>query len=208
MKFFKLFLVLFWLLACKQTDSQNTLDDKEEIQNLIRQVLNWSQPKSIELLPVLTDSKDSSCVGFDFNKLKSNIDKLKETNLFAEEFIENYNQIIQTLDQKIKSKEFEKWYPYGDLPPFSFANDVDPWCLCQDIPYEKPNPWDLVEVTVVNLNKEKGELYWKWGKLELNQGAGWNKFAYGFSVIKENGKWKINYMEGFDFDKSVQMDGK
>jgi hypothetical protein len=212
MRILRLTFLLLGLLhfGCNQTHSENdsnTVDDKEQIQGLIRRMLNWSSEHPIELLPVLTDSKDSSCIGFDFYKHKLNLDQLKKTNLFSEEFIENYNQIIQTLDRKIKSKEFDKWYPYGELPTFAFANDVDPWCLCQDIPYDKPNPWDLVEVTPINLNKIKGELFWKWGKLELKEDVGWKEFSYKFRVLKEKGQWKIEYLEGFDFNNSTRKGG-
>ena len=211
MKYIRLTVFVFGLLlfGCYQTISKTTsvTEDTQQIQNLIRQVLNWSESKnSINLLPALTDSKDSICIGFDFNKHKLNLDKLKETNLFAKEFIENYNEIIQTLDRKIKSNEFDKWNTY-ELPTFIFANDVNPYCLCQDVPYDKPNPWDLLEVEIINLNSEKGELNWKWGKTELNEASGWKEFTYRFKVIKENGKWKIAYLQGFDFNESTRKDG-
>jgi len=119
--------------------SKNVLKDKKEIQKLIRKVLTWSESKgTIELLPVLTDSKDSVYIGFDMAKHKSNLDKLKRTNFFAVEFIDNYNQIILTLDKKLRNGEYEEWL-VGDLPTFIFANDVDPWWSGQD-----HFPWKLV----------------------------------------------------------------
>ncbi len=182
-------------------------NDKQEIQNLIRKVLSWSASKnSIDLLPTLTDRKDSIYVGFDLEKLKVNLEKLKETNFFSAGFISNYNQIILTLDKRLKNQEFEKWL-VGDLPTFAFANDVDPWCFCQDVPYDKPNPWNLVEVNVISLNNEKGKLYWKWGRLELNAAPDWRDFKYKFGVEKENGKWKVSYLQGFDYKESIRKDG-
>jgi hypothetical protein len=124
------------------------------------------------------------------------------TNFFSVEFIENYNQIILTLDKKIKNKEFDKWYTY-ELPTFHFANDIDPWTLCQDVPYDKPNPYDFVEVKVIKLEKEKAELNWTWGKLDLNSDKGWKEFTYKFHVVKENSNWKISYLQGFDFKDST-----
>jgi hypothetical protein len=182
-------------------------NDKQEIQSLIRKTLNWSESKnSFDLLPALTDGKDSTCIGFDLEKLKVNLEILKATNFFSAAFIDNYNQIILTLNKKIKNKEFEKW-SVDELPTFSFANDVDPWSLCQDVPYDKPNPWDLVEVEIINLNSQKGELYWKWGKPELNGSPDWKDFKYKFNVEKENSQWKISYMQGFDFNESTRKDG-
>jgi hypothetical protein len=94
----------------KLTISQNT-KDKEEIKLLIQQVLNLADSKnSIDLLPVMTDSKDSIYIGFDIDKLKKNLEKLKATNFFATEFIDNYYQIITTLDQGLRSGKYEKWF--------------------------------------------------------------------------------------------------
>jgi hypothetical protein len=190
----------------KTLKSSNISNDKQEIQNLIRKVLNWGESKnSINLLPTLTDSKDSIYVGFDLEKLSVNLKKLKETNFFSSGFIDNYNQIILTLDKRLRNEEFNKWL-VGDLPTFGFANDIGPWCLCQDVPYDKPNPWNLVEVVIINLNNEKGKLYWKWGKPELNGAPGWKEFTYKFDVEKENGKWKVSYLQGFDFKESIRKD--
>ena len=93
---------------------------------------------------------------------------MKNTGFFEDEFIANYKKIIQTLDKKIKNKEFEAWNIY-QLPTFNFANDVNPWCLCQDVPYDKPNPYDFVIVEIIHFDKDKAELNWKWGKLKENQ---------------------------------------
>jgi hypothetical protein len=191
----------------KQTDSVSATvvsNDKEEILNLIRQTLNWANSKnSIDLLPALSDSKDIAYVGFDLKKHRKNLDKLKKTNFFTSEFIDNYNKIILTLDKKLRNKEFDEW-SVGEFQTFSFANDVDPWSLNQDVPYDNPNLWNLIDVEIINLESDKGELVWKWGKPELNTAPGWKEFRYKFRVAKENGKWKINYLQGFDFEESIK----
>lgn len=90
----------------------------------------------------------------------------------------------------------------GDLPTFCFANDANPWCLCQD-----NLSWNLVEVKIIKLNNSSGELYWKWGKSELDKSADdWKNFTYKFKVKKENGNWRISYLQGFDFKESTQKD--
>ncbi|HEY2580465.1 MAG TPA: hypothetical protein VGI43_01585 [Mucilaginibacter sp.] len=178
------------------SSSQN---DNEEIQNLIRNMLAWSDSKNrVLLVPVITNGKDSIYTSFDLNELKANLEKLKATNFFSAEFIENYKQIILTLDQEMKDKKFSPWST-GELPPFNFANDVNPWCDCQD-----NSSWSAIKVCVVNLNNESGELYWKWGDLDANASADWKDFRYKFKVKKEDGKWKISYMEGFDFNDSIK----
>ncbi len=178
--------------------------DKEEVQILIREMLIWADSKEcIDLLPVITDSKNSIYVGFDLDKHKQNLEKLKATNFFVTEFIENYNQIILTLDNGLRNGKYEEWL-VGDLPTFVFANGVNPWCLCQDIPYDNPNPWSFITIEIIDLDYAKGELNWKWGNLENNSNPNWKEFKYKFRVVKENNQWKIAYLEGFDFEESTK----
>jgi hypothetical protein len=174
--------------------------DKEEIQNLIRQVLNWADLNYFNLMPMLTDSQDSVYIGFDLNKHKLNLDKLNATGYFANEFIENYNQIILTLDKMYRNHEFEKWHVIYGLPHFGFSSGANEWCACQDVPYDNPNPLDYVEIEVIKLNEDSAQLIWKWGLLELKQSS-WNDFSYKFRAVKENDKWKIAYLQEFDFEK-------
>ncbi len=215
MKHIKLTTLIIGLLlfGCNQADNKKTLvteektttstDDKEQIQNLIRQVLNWADTKnSIDLLPVLTDSKDSVYIGFDLDKHKQNLDKLQQINFFATEFIENYNQIILTLDKGIRNGNYDQWL-VGDLPTFIFANDHSPWCNCQD-----NDDWNKVQVRVIKLTDNQGELEWTWGNLSADTHSSWKEFAYKFRVVKENYKWKIVYLTGFDFKESTRKDGQ
>lgn len=111
--------------------------------------------------------------------------------------MENYNAIYHTLDEQLKNNEVE-WL-VEEMPPF--GNGADPWCNCQDVPFDEPNPWSLIEIEIVNLDSNSGQLNWKWGGLEPNSGSGWNEFRYKFKVVKVNDSWKIDYMEGFDFDE-------
>lgn len=182
-------------------------DDKEQIRSLIRQVLNWAESgNTINLFSVTTDRKNRVNVGFNLYKHRQNLDKLRQTGLFSDEFIENYNKIILTLDRKIKANEFEKWM-VGDLPSFNFANGVNPWCGCQDVPYDKPNPSDFVGINIISLNNNKGEVNWYWGGLKSDTDPSWKRFSYKFRVVKQNGRWKIAYLEGFDFKISIAKSG-
>ncbi len=172
--------------------------DKEEIKRLICQVLKWANFEGIiGLYSPLEDNAENVYTGFDLEKHKQIIEELKATHFFAAEFIENINEIYLTLDEKLKNGELE-WF-VGELAPF--GNGANPWCNCQDVPYDNPNPWDLIEIEIIDLGAKEGELYWKWGNLEETTDPGWKKFRYRFRVVKENMKWKISYLEGFDFDE-------
>lgn len=219
-----LFVIISWLSICLSCYSNNKqgktetateavrfrsvstdkTQDKEEIQKLIRTVLNWSQSDStFHLLPCLTNKNGSIYVGFDMKQLHKNVEILHKTDLFSNEFIDNYKRIILTLDKKIRNKQFEVWF-VGDLPTFSFANDVDPWSLSQDVPYDKPNPLDYVEVTTIKLDNTNGDLYWTWGKPELNDSPDWKTFSYKFKVTQKKGRWRISYLQGFDFNDAIR----
>lgn len=168
--------------------------DSKEIESLIREVLKWADSdKSIDLLPVTSGDNDSIYTGIDKDKLKQNIVKLTNSNLFSNEFIENYNQIILTLDQRLKNNDFEygPWY-VGDMPPFNFASGANPWCQCQD-----NMDWNLVEVEQINDN----EFQWKWGGLKEDTHQSWKDFRYTFNVTQEDSKWKISYLEGFNINE-------
>lgn len=169
------------------------LADKIEVQNLIREVLSWTDSdNSIDLLPVSAGVNDSIYTGFDQDKLKQNITKLTNSNLFSKEFIENYNLIISTLDQRLKNNDFEygPWY-VGDLPPFNFSSGLSPWCQCQDI----------MDLNLVEVEQIKGnDFQWKWGGLSEETHQSWKNFRYKFRVIQEDSKWKISYLEGFNID--------
>lgn len=190
----------------RKLQKEKIVTDEEEIQNLIRKVLFWADfinDFGVEPIIRLTDSQGRFYIGFDLNGHKKFLDMLREIDLFAKEFIENYNQIILTLDKKLRNNEYEKWL-VGKLPPFNFANDYNPWCNCQDAPYDSPNPWDCVEVKVIEINNDRAQLIWTWGGLNSNMDSSWKEFSYNFRTVKENGKWKIAYMEGFDFEQGVK----
>jgi len=219
---FTLVVLAFCLLGCKEnsgskaTETQvkasvklsapatpDTTKDKQEIQKLIRNLLVWAEDhKGVpDLLPFVINRQDSTVTGFDLGKLKGVDDSLKTTGFFSKEFINNYNQIIQVLDRKMKDKEIAP-FSTGEIPPFGFDTDADPWCNCQEVPYDSPNAYSLVDVHIVELNSESGKLYWTWGSLPKDVSAGWKTITYKFNVKKEDGKWKISYLQGFDIKRA------
>jgi len=165
--------------------------DKVEISELIRKLYKWEDKNQITIgQTAITDENEEKVIGFDTNKNLEFVDQLRRTNLFSEEFLSNYQRIVETLDKKIKTKEME-WFA-GDIPPY--GNGANPWCNCQDEPYE--NHWDKLEITFTEINKSEATLSWTWGQSD------WSKdFNYKVRVKKENGKWKISYLQGFDIDE-------
>jgi hypothetical protein len=105
--------------------------DEEKIQLLIRNVLAWGESKKcIELIPVITDNKDSLCIGFDLEKVKANLDTLRSTGYFSTEFIDNYDQILVTLDKEMKNKQFAPW-SINELPPLTLQMMLTPGVIAR-----------------------------------------------------------------------------
>ncbi|HLN94977.1 MAG TPA: hypothetical protein VK183_05015 [Flavobacterium sp.] len=175
-------------------DAGDVVDNKAQIQELIRRVYKWHEAKEPADDEMITDSNDSLYIGFSQTVLKRELAEMKATNLFSKAFLDNYHRIFITLDRKLRRNEIV--WPVGELPPF--GSGADPWCNCQDIPYD--NPWDSIAVEIVRLTDEKAELVWKWGDTGANTSPEWKQARYRFRVVKEDAKWKIAYMEGFDFE--------
>lgn len=184
------------------TESNSELHDTTaqviKVQTLIRKMLNWAESDhTFQLHPWLTDEKDSIVIGFDQKIISKNISILNSTGFFAKEFIDKYKNLVTAIDKKIRKGEYGEIYT-NEMPPYNFATDVNPWTLCQDIPYNKPNPYDYVEVILLKMDGNCGEFDWKWGRLDSNVAPDWRSFSYRFKVILEGGKWKISYLKGFD----------
>jgi len=167
----------------------------DEIKNVLLQVFAWADSKdAIELLPAVSDLQDSIYTGFDFDLHRKNIEALMKTNLFSIEFIENYNQIILSLDKGLKEKMYNEWY-IGDLPTFIFANGINPWCMCQTLTSDA-----VGDLEIININDTCSELIWRWP-------SGYDWLDFKIKTRKENGVWKISYLQGFDFTESIRKDG-
>jgi len=178
------------------TEENNSTEEKEQIQNLIRQVFTWADSKNgISLVPVLKDSKDSIFIGVDLEEHKQNLKKLHQTNFFATEFIENYNKLILTLDNGLRNEKYEQWL-VGDLPTFSFANGWNPWCCAQSNCLD-----ESFQIEIIKLDNNSGEL-----KYKRDKDSSWIDFV--FRIKKENGIWKISYLQGFDYKDGIKRDGE
>ncbi|MDP9046830.1 MAG: hypothetical protein M3N14_01750 [Bacteroidota bacterium] len=191
------------ILKVNAPPTPDTTKNKQEIQILIRDLLVWAEGRKgvPDLLPFVINRPDSIVTGFDLSKLNGVDDSLKTTGFFSKAFIINYNQIIQVLDRKMKNREIEP-FSTGEIPPFGFDSDADPWCDCQDVPYDSPNAYSLVDVHIIELNNESGKMYWTWGNLPKGVSPDWRTVTYKFNVTKEGGKWKISFLQGFDIKRA------
>ncbi|HQR00689.1 MAG TPA: DUF3828 domain-containing protein, partial [Ferruginibacter sp.] len=77
----------------------------------------------------------------------------------------------------------------NDLSPF--GNDANPWCNCQDYPDDY---WKRLTIRDIKAVGDSAVFSWTWG----------DDLRYRVKAKKENGNWKISYLQGFDFSNYEQ----
>jgi len=161
--------------------SSNT--DEENLLKLTRNLYDWHETKSSKSdFEPISDEQDSAYIGLDLEKHKKRLTELKKTGFFAEDFLKNYDKIALSIDADLKNKKME-WL-VGDMPPFGI--DANPWCNCQDNP---DNYWKTLTIKDLELNNNVATFNWTWG----------SDFNYTIKAIKTGDKWKITYLQGFNF---------
>ncbi|MDR6969625.1 ribonuclease HI [Flavobacterium arsenatis] len=203
MKHINLIIILLTvtLFSCKQSENKTesetiilaipskTTNDSLELQNLTRALYKWNETKSsqADFDPIQIEKTDSVYTKLDLDSHKKRLKELSETNLFSEQFIENYDKIALTIDEKMLNKTIV--WNIGELPSFGF--DANPWCNCQDNP---DNYWEILTIKKLAIKENKASFVWTWG----------DDFQYKTKAIKENNVWKIAYLEGFDFNEFIK----
>lgn len=185
-----LFLFIFLcgtLLGQKTKNNYSINDEKEEIRDLLIDVMKWHDKTDpfIGYEPIF-DPGSGQATGMDLKVLQDGLNELKETELFDASFIANYRTIVRSLHTKIQNKEIE--FVEGDLAPYA---EADPWCNCQDVPNDFS--WGQMHIKFISLDKNMAEITWTWDDSEESQ-----SFSYGVKMRKMRGKWRITYMQGFD----------
>lgn len=164
--------------------------DSLEITTLLRNMYRWYETKNTigEFSPTTNTSKDTLYIGIDWKKHNNRLKQLKETGFFANDFLDNYQKIAVYIDSQLKDGSTQ-WY-VGEISPFE--PDANAWCNCQDNPEKY---WEKLTIFDIHTSQELTTCKWTWG----------DDFSYSVAVKKENGLWKIAYLDGFDF-KNYSME--
>lgn len=204
MKFSKLFfssliclsLVSFKPMNAKPLKNSNTsiyfLTDKQQIETLIRKAYEWIETKgsNSDFDPV-ENKKGDKYIGLNLKAHNKRLEELKKSNFFAQEFLDNYNKIGLKIGDNLKTKKIE-WL-VGDLPPY--GNDTNAWCNCQDYPEQY---WKTLKLNNLKVENDKATFSWTW--------TAWKDGGkYKVKAVKENGIWKIAYLEGFDYNALTKI---
>ena len=198
-----LFVILLIILffGCKEnfqnniTSKDNAITNKSnvdslELTNLVRQVYDWNMNNEIDDFPYEYEN-DSIFVGIDWDKYRNNIEIFEKTNFFSIDFLNKHNQIAKSIDSSIRKADL-RWRNRNDGISLweTGAND---WCGCQDYP---DNYWKTLTIDSLLINKDIAEFVWTWDKQMSH--------TYRVKAKKENGKWKINYLNGFKYFYTTQ----
>jgi len=185
-----LFFITFSLVSFKPIEKTNNAiyyaSDKQQLETLIRKAYEWIETKSSKIdFDVVENKKGDKYVGLNLKAHNKKVEELKKSNFFAQEFIDNYNKIGLKIGDNLKTKKME-WL-VGDLPPY--GNDANMWCNCQDNPEEF---WKTMKLTNLKIVNNKASFSWIWTEWKESP-------VYKVKAVKENGIWKISYLEGLDY---------
>lgn len=159
-------------------------NDKQQLENLIRKTYEWVETKnSNNDFDGIKNKKGDKYIALNLNSHKKRLEEFKKTNFFAQQFIDNYNKIALKIDADLKNKKME-WF-IDDMPPF--GGDSNSWCNCQDNPEQY---WKTMKIKNLKIDNNKASFKWTWS---------WEG-EYSVKAVKENGVWKIAYLEGFDYN--------
>jgi hypothetical protein len=200
-----LFCVLTFILLCscnEKTEKKNIVLENEisnqkeidsiEITKLTRQVYEWHNRISIEDFPYkFNEEHDSIFVGIDWKEYQKNIEVFKQTNYFSNEFLNKHKEIAKTLDSSIKKADII-WRNSNDGMSL-WETGADNWCGCQDY---NEKYWETITIDKLNINKSEANFNWSLDK--------YNSHSYKVTVKKENGRWKINKLDGFKYFYSIE----
>ncbi|HLA57411.1 MAG TPA: hypothetical protein VK622_01555 [Puia sp.] len=199
MKKTALFIFLFFLIgyftACRHAGnskthgrdsiSSNSSNDSFELASLVVKVLKWSESdRQIDFNVTKTNSGDSIYSGIDWSTHKKRMADLSKTDFFTDDFLNNYNNIALHIDKELKTNPTK--YLEGDIQPWS--DDTNDWCKCQDFP---DSIWEKLKIVDLISHGDSANFKWSWG----------DNYYYSVKTKKENGSWRISYLERFDIQK-------
>lgn len=201
--FLIIFLLIVSISGCKEDTEKNIIKkdslianqskiDSVELINLVRQVYNWHMNNEIEDFPYeYEDGQDSIFIGIDWDKYRNNTEVFKKTNFFSIEFLNKHKEIAKNIDASIRKADL-KWRNSNDGISL-WETGADNWCGCQDYP---DNYWKILTIDSLVIKKDNADFVWTWDK-ELSH-------TYRVKAKKENGKWKINSLNGFKYFYTTQ----
>lgn len=162
--------------------------DSTLLSELIQKAYTWHYKNEIKDFPYKYNlPNDSIFTGIDWDLYNQNIKEFKKTDLFSAEFFKNHKRIATNLDKSIKKSGIQWRNSNGEIPIWN--SEVDDWCNCQDY---SDNFWNHAGAFAIKIHNDVAEFEASWPPIEKN-----DTVIYKMKANKEDGKWKISYLEGF-----------
>lgn len=173
-----------------KVDSGSDKNDSLELVKLLQNVYKWHDQNQRELIDYDVITKDSFQIGLNYESFNKTFDAIKKTDYFSASFLNNYQQIGEYINNKLV-KANPKY-----LNEINFAyQESDPWTYFQD---EAHNFWNKFKIVDFKSFSNTASLNWQ------TQFGDYLSEKYAVKFVKENGNWKVSYMEGFDMNKYYQ----
>lgn len=173
-------------------DKQSMYTDSVQLTALVRNVYEWHETKfkSNGYPYKFNTPTDSIFTGIDWDKYEKDMAVFRKTNFFSKDFFTTHKTIGLSIDSSIQQSAIE-WRNMNDGIPI-WDTEADDWCGCQDYPDDY---WKLL--TLNNFTYANGVMtfYWSWGNN--------NEKQYEMKARKEDGIWRISYIQGFTFYGTV-----
>lgn len=194
-------LVITLLVSCKKetvtpkpTATKETpfTKDQKEIEKLVKDMYHWVGNAPDDPHGWRRFIKDSLVVGYDQIGHSLYMMNFNKNGYFSTGFIDNMARIFNTQDKLLRNGKV-KWH-VNDMSPFH--GDANPWCNCQD--------GGLNDITLHFEKTEANTATFYWYR-EDYENSGYDKLHYHMRAIKEGGKWKIDYMEGWDYEANTTV---
>jgi hypothetical protein len=188
-------LVVTLLVSCKQPNSGHPQSadpgravnhDSVAIVTLLKSVYKWHNENGSKLVDFDVIISDSFQTGLNYDSFNKTFKALKQTGYFSSSFIDNYKKIADSVNYKLTTANPKMLNEIN----FSFQ-DADPWTGFQD---DFPDFWNHFIIT--DYKSTTGSVSLKW-KAKTND---WTSPPYNAAFSKENGQWKVSYLEGFDIN--------
>lgn len=162
---------------------QSTANDSVQVLKLLKDVYRWHDKHQYPVDFTVT-VQDSFQTGLNYDSFNVSFNALKQTSYFSLSFINNYEKIAEHVNEKLTKANPKLFNEIN----FRFQ-EADPWTDFQD---DAPSFWDSLTISDYKAAADSASLKWK--IVQTN----WSTAGYVVKFSKENGQWKVAYLEGFD----------
>jgi len=159
-----------------------TATDSVKLRNLLIEIYKWHESKGMDYY-LIYDGR--AILGVDSIKLDSTLNELRKTDFFSIEFLDNFKNIGQKIDYRVKQNpnDFKDGFIY-----FPFQ-DYDTWYGGNGL---TPN-WDDLRIYDLTTNQDSASFKWTCKKTEP-------KNFINVKFKRVNGKWKLDYLQYMDLN--------